>query len=596
MDAAQILMMPMASTATVTTLSPDPGAAQTSGELSALFSDLLAQTVVTQTATQQIPVLDSTMVHSLGSQDTTNLLNPVQGQDPAALLMQNEPSEPESSTALQMVAVYAQLSMLQTPPAPQVPQEIVSVVSLHVDDLPAAESLEAVSFAVGSGQSFAYDPRSLQQSQLPHNAVADAMQAPQLQEKELIGQTDSLYQKPVNTEESAGEPLDQETVASARQTENRQQPVVASNVESRVTEQQTLVQAVGGSRPPEQQPVVLSDIEGRGIEQKTLTQSIGGSRTPEQQPVVPINVERRATEQQQIVQLSDTRITEQQPVIQHVGSSRGQEHQQAAAQVQVVPNQGNQDASVSSKPQAMVQTFRFAQSNEVAVAAAEPGRHGRDFSGQQQSPLFEQSLVPIDSMSEKALIENTGFMTLASTPDEGQHLLVLQAGSRVQTAAVPLTNVDEQSRQIQSEQGVRQVFERLSTHEFKQGRDQISLKLSPEHLGNVQLNLRMEEQGLKLEIIAEQRGVREALLRQGDELKETLARQNIRIDSFEVSTGTLGGQTQQQQREWRQMNPEQRIYHAQYASAARGEVTAQDSSPSVLYFAPQYQSTLDVRF
>jgi flagellar hook-length control protein FliK len=391
------------------------------------------------------------------------------------------------------------------------------------------------------------------------------MQAPQLQEKELIGQTDSLYQKPVNTEESAGEPLDQETVASARQTENRQQPVVASNVESRVTEQQTLVQSVGESRPPEQQPVV------------------------------PTNVERRATEQQQIVQPSDIRITEQQPVIQHIGVSHGKEHQQTAAQVQVVPNQGNQDASVSSKPQAMAQAFRFAQSNEVVVAAADPGRSGRDFSGQQQSPAFEQSLVPIDSMSEEALMENTGFMKLGNTPDENHHL-VLQTGSRVQTTAVPLTNVDEQSRQVQSEQGARQVLERLNAHEFKQGKDQISLRLSPEHLGNVQLNLRMEEQGLKLEIIAEQRGVREALMRQGDELKESLARQNIRIDSFEVSTGNLGGQNQQQQREWRQMNPEQRMYHAQYASAARGGGTVQDQAPGVFYFAPQYQSTIDVRF
>lgn len=569
MDAAQILMMPTASTATVTTLSPDTGAAQTSGELSALFSDLLAQTVVTQTVAQQIPELDSTMVHSPGSQNTANLVNPVQGQDPAALLMQNESSEPESSTALQMAAVYAQLSMLQASLAPQVlqvPQENVSVVTPHLDDLPTAESLEAVSLADGSGQSVASDPRSLQKSQLPHhNAVADAMQAPQLQGKELIGQTDALQQKPLNTEESAGEPLDQETAASARQAENRQQPVVASNVESRVTEQQTLAQSIGGSRPPEQQPVV------------------------------PTNVERRATEEQQIVQPSDIRITEQQPVIQHIGVSHGKEHQQTAAQVQVVPNQGNQDASVSSKPQAMAQAFRFAQSNEVVVAAADPGRSGRDFSGQQQSPAFEQSLVPIDSMSEEALMENTGLMKLGNTPDENHHL-VLQTGSRVQTAAVPLTNVDEQSRQIQSEQGARQVFERLGAHEFKQGKDQISLRLSPEHLGNVQLNLRMEEQGLKLEIIAEQRGVREALLRQGDELKETLARQNIRVDSFEVSTGNLGGQNQQHQREWRQMNPEQRMYHAQYASAARGGNAAQESSSGVFYFAPQYQSTIDVRF
>lgn len=543
MDAAQILMMPMASTATVTTLSPDPGAAQTSGELSALFSDLLAQTVATQTVAQQIPELhtqtaipDSHVVPAMSNQE--------QEQDSLALLMQNEPQGSEFSTTQHLAAVYAQLTTLQVPPAALIPQENLSSAVTDVADSLVAEPLVSVNVVSGPGQPEVSDLGTLQQNRPLHTTAAPEIHTQKLQE--------------------------QDTITATSQTESRHQPVVLSSGESRVTEQQTQVQQPGGSQPPEQQK---------------MEHKAGVQRFTDQQTAMPV--------------ASDSSSPAHQTQIQHNGNSRGQEqNQQIAVQIQSVRSEAAQDvSSVTSRPQAAIQAqaFRFAQSNEVAVAASDPGRQGRDFSEQQQSRTLEQSFVAIGELTEAALVENVGSTKPGQATDE-HHQLAVQAGTRPQQAATSLAAADDLPKQVPGEQVARQVHERLSTHEFKQGRDQISLKLSPEHLGNVQLNLRMEDQGLKLEIIAEQRGVREALLRQGDELKETLARQNIRVDSFEVSTGNLGGQNQQQQREWRQMNPEQRMYHAQYASAARGGSAAQESSSGVLYFAPQYQSTIDVRF
>ena len=543
MDAAQILMMPMASTATVTTLSPDPGAAQTSGELSALFSDLLAQTVVTHTAAQQIPELhtqtalpDAHVVPAMSNQE--------QEQDSLALLMQNEPQGSEFSTTQHLAAVYAQLTTLQVPPAALIPQENLSSAVTDVADSLVAEPLVSVNVVSGPGQPEVSDLGTLQQNRPLHTTAAPEIHTQKLQE--------------------------QDTITATSQTESRHQPVVLSSGESRVTEQQTQVQQPGGSQPPEQQK---------------MEHKAGVQRFTDQQTAMPV--------------ASDSSSPAHQTQIQHNGNSRGQEqNQQIAVQIQSVRSEAAQDvSSVTSRPQAAIQAqaFRFAQSNEVAVAASDPGRQGRDFSEQQQSRTLEQSFVAIGELTEAALVENVGSTKPGQATDE-HHQLAVQAGTRPQQAATSLAAADDLPKQVPGEQVARQVHERLSTHEFKQGRDQISLKLSPEHLGNVQLNLRMEDQGLKLEIIAEQRGVREALLRQGDELKETLARQNIRVDSFEVSTGNLGGQNQQQQREWRQMNPEQRMYHAQYASAARGGSAAQESSSGVLYFAPQYQSTIDVRF
>ncbi|NJD37923.1 MAG: flagellar hook-length control protein FliK [Geobacter sp.] len=569
MDAAQILMMPMASTATVTTLSPDPGAAQTSGELSALFSDLLAQTVVTQTAAQQIPELhtqtalpDSHVVPAMSNQE--------QEQDSLALLMQNEPQGSEFSTTQHLAAVYAQLTTLQVPAAALIPQENLSSAVTDVADSLVAEPLVSVNVVSGSGQPEVSDLGTLQQNRPLHTTAAPEIHTQQLQRENLGSETVALQQQPLKTEETAGDPLVQDTITATRQTESRHQTVVLSSGESRVTEQQTQVQQPGGSQPPEQQK---------------MEHKAGVQRFTDQQTAMPV--------------ASDSSSPAHQTQIQHNGNSRGQEqNQQIAVQIQSVRSEAAQDvSSVTSRPQAAIQAqaFRFAQSNEVAVAASDPGRQGRDFSEQQQSRTLEQSFVAIGELTEAALVENVGSTKPGQATDE-HHQLAVQAGTRPQQAATSLAAADDLPKQVPGEQVARQVHERLSTHEFKQGRDQISLKLSPEHLGNVQLNLRMEDQGLKLEIIAEQRGVREALLRQGDELKETLARQNIRVDSFEVSTGNLGGQNQQQQREWRQMNPEQRIYYAQYASAARGGSAAQESSSGVLYFAPQYQSTIDVRF
>lgn len=547
MDAAQIIMMPTAVTPIATTLLPLAGTAQTSGELSALFSDLLAQTVVTQTAAHQIPDLD-TVKDLPDSSVLVSKMVPEQDQAFVALLEQTETPETESSATLQTAAVYAQLAAVQTPLLPPSPLEQELSVVLATDT-PVEELSEAVDVVTGSGQSAVPElpelPEAQQGSTLLRTATNDVLPR-QVQEQELSGQIGAMQQKHLKTNEMADK-----HEGKVAQAENRTQPLEHVVVENQVRKQEV--------------PATVR-----------LTES-------QQQPLVPPS--------------GDNRIYEQQPQLQQPGNSRGQEqHQQAAVQVQVIRPDGAQDNTITNKSSAtaQVQAFRFAQSSEVAVAVADTSRQGRDFSGQQQSQTFQPPTMPILEITEEAPVVSTVPVQHTQAATE-QHQMTFLSGSRPHLAVTAAMVADELHKQVQGEQVARQVFERLGTHEFKQGSDQISLRLSPEHLGNVQLNLRMEEQGLKLEIITEQRGVREALLRQGDELKETLARQNIRIDSFDVSTGNLGGQSQQQ-REWRQMNAEQRMYHAQHTSAARGGAEIQDSLQGVQYFAPQYQSTIDVRF
>jgi flagellar hook-length control protein FliK len=106
-----------------------------------------------------------------------------------------------------------------------------------------------------------------------------------------------------------------------------------------------------------------------------------------------------------------------------------------------------------------------------------------------------------------------------------------------------------------SEQILLQVKDSFANHEVKTGNNQIVLRLSPENLGELKVNLSMDGQNLKVEIIAENHMVRDALLQNTDSLKESLARQNISMQSFNVTTGNPG--QRQQQGDWRESGRQQ---------------------------------------
>jgi len=267
---------------------------------------------------------------------------------------------------------------------------------------------------------------------------------------------------------------------------------------------------------------------------------------------------------------------------------------QKASEAQPLPQEV---VAVGTKATATVaqQPIRFAQQPDVVLAAA--GSDGQKNTGSDQhnqgSRLLAKAAESLAVHAELVKPELAGeAATLFRMPD--QHGATLHAGQHVVSA--PAGEVTEAVKAVPQELIGRQVTDRLASHEIKQGKDQISLKLSPENLGNLQLNMRMDDNRLKLEIVAESRGVRDALLQQADELKETLARQNIKVDSFNVTTSSNGNQSQQQSMDWRQMTQEQRQYQPHYASARAKGGAVEEVEATMKYFVPQYQSTLDVRF
>ena len=291
-------------------------------------------------------------------------------------------------------------------------------------------------------------------------------------------------------------------------------------------------------------------------------------------------------------QQQDIRLdTEPDKQVQKNQVSGGQVVQQAT-EVQTVAQEVA--GAVKNSATVVQQPIRFAQHADVVAAAAGSEGQKSTTSDQQEqgSRLMAKTpkeLVMQGEQIQPELVENAG--TTFRLPE--QHTVAMHTGQSQVVALDGATT--ELVKHLPQELVGRQVIDRLASHEIKQGNDQISLKLSPENLGNLQLNMRMDDNRLKLEIVAESRGVRDALLQQADELKETLARQNIKVDSFSVTTGN-GNHSHQQSADWRQMTQEQRQYQGQYASLhAKGGVV-EEVEATMKYFVPQYQSTLDVRF
>jgi len=118
----------------------------------------------------------------------------------------------------------------------------------------------------------------------------------------------------------------------------------------------------------------------------------------------------------------------------------------------------------------------------------------------------------------------------------------------------PLSEVPRESEvSALHENIVSQVREKLLNQDPTGTVSKITLKLNPHELGELQINVRLENQKMTVDITAQNQVVKEALLQNIDQLKETLLRQNISMERFNVSTGDGGGQAFQQSfREGRQ--------------------------------------------
>jgi len=191
-----------------------------------------------------------------------------------------------------------------------------------------------------------------------------------------------------------------------------------------------------------------------------------------------------------------------------------------------------------------------------------------------------------------------------ATPDRGMngnfpsHAL----NPQVKTESSPAINTvsgatpnDASRAALSPEPVVQQVKERFVNHDTKPGSEQIVLRLSPEHLGELKVNLNLDGQRLKVEIVAENRMVRDSLMQHTDALKESLSRQNIKMESFEVTTGGNGSADNGRgQGDWREL-AQQRQNNAWMPDG--GYRVAQQVEPAIAVYQLKSEHTMvDLHF
>jgi flagellar hook-length control protein FliK len=137
-----------------------------------------------------------------------------------------------------------------------------------------------------------------------------------------------------------------------------------------------------------------------------------------------------------------------------------------------------------------------------------------------------------------------------------------------------------------------QVREKLAAPDAGNGNGQITLKLNPRELGDLQIHLRMQDSKVSVEITAQNPVVRDALVQNLDQLKETLTRQNIAMERFDVMNGN-GQSSNQSFREGRQA-AQPHFDDTYYPDAA---YYPEDPGGKTLAFGDARQNTLvDMRF
>jgi hypothetical protein len=199
---------------------------------------------------------------------------------------------------------------------------------------------------------------------------------------------------------------------------------------------------------------------------------------------------------------------------------------------------------------------------------------GSEDSNQKQSDVTSDNLMPMQDLRGQAKVEHQKAASVSTRP--------------VSTEPV---------RENISEQVMQQVKDRLVQHDVKPGSQQITLTLSPDSLGEVKMNLNLQGSKLSVEIVTENKVVRDSIAQHADTLKDSLSRQNITMESFDVTTGGKGSGGQgQNSNAWRELAKQQQ--QQQFWGGARGYSVTQADLPAgnVAYMKQSGQSMLDIHY
>lgn len=270
----------------------------------------------------------------------------------------------------------------------------------------------------------------------------------------------------------------------------------------------------------------------------------------------------------------EVQLSQQQPIIARAAAVSVSAGNRSAAQVQEAYS-----ARQRTNPEQQQEVVKEMASSQHGIAVPEESALSSELtssedSNQKQSDVASDNLMPMQDMRGQVKAEHQKVASFSSRP----------------VAAEP-------ARENVSEQVMQQVKDRLAQHDVKPGSQQITLTLSPDSLGELKMNLNLQGQNLSVEIVTENKAVRDSIVLHADALKDSLGRQNIIMESFDVTTGGKGSGNQgQNQNAWRELAKQQQ--QQQFWGGSRGYAVAQADLPAgnAAYMKQQGQSMLDIHY
>jgi flagellar hook-length control protein FliK len=215
-----------------------------------------------------------------------------------------------------------------------------------------------------------------------------------------------------------------------------------------------------------------------------------------------------------------------------------------------------------------------------------------------------------ENVAKTALTKTTSSESGASTGEEDSstfrqqlemhpHVTQMKTEQTHATAVSSGTSGETTIHRDVMDQVAGQVKEHLAGRDIRGGAEQIVIRLSPDNLGELKVNLRMENQCLKIEIVAENSMVRDTLIKHSDTLKESLANQNIKMETFDVSTGSNRNGAPsygQGQADWQELARQRQQQAALHSSGGYHQSDTAVIPNKAVYLASEEHSMLDVHF
>ncbi|WP_224983767.1 flagellar hook-length control protein FliK [Geomonas agri] len=278
-----------------------------------------------------------------------------------------------------------------------------------------------------------------------------------------------------------------------------------------------------------------------------------------------------------------------------------------APQVKVQPEQKGDPAAVSQEQGGQAEQAAQPQPRDAHHAEAVTGKQVHEAVQAQQVNVGKASGDDVSgTKSATTATANSvsgleaGRDTSGAQGEQGQSHQKGQENQNSQMLGVGLTAQGNPAEAVQGEaklSGAKsqlhesilsQVREGVVTHDGK-GNGQMSIRLNPGELGELKIQLRMDNNRLNVEVQADNRMVKDLLMSNLDSLREALSGKNLTMEGFNVSTGGGGfnGPLNEDRGNQQRQQPQR---------FARGAGYDGQDAPRVNYLTAEVNSLLDVRF